>query len=611
MSTFVNLPFDQFEELIKVLGCFFKLVLLAIDPLTLIPNPGSVRKINWSGPTEPIDLTDFCRQGEEEGDINFTRLTDANWRWLHRELLPKCIIIEPSAHALAQFVKSLQKLNSGLSTIRQSNNSKLKPDHRKKLYNGIRTTVNNSINYLLNHLCGGTPEMNGILELLNSIPEFPKQVPKEGLYHPNLIAVEKHLKKCRQEQLEKYLEKNPEKHLEKNPEKHHKCENLPRRKRFGVSIGSSSCVGDDIGSSSCVGDDIGSSSCVGDDIGSSSCVGDDIGSSCVRYHVPKHRPNYDDEVYDMNPDAPTNSEAIILKGKRVTGPYGNVEQGVKFRFEDEEDMVYTLGKFMEYGCTPFADLPPNKSKKHVQLGAVYVPNWDKILFMTFYARHGENQRVEFRTNDPKITGRLTSRQTNLPDDLSFLNKPIGKSHPGKMRAIGPEAIQYQLNVQERLLLCLAEKHNDPQCQFDTMECWRPECKLYRLRTIYRKPDPHEYTIGACQGCHFRFCTKCHQPEHEGECDKPDEATEALIARISKPCPNPTCGTSIERNEGCNHMTCANCRTHFCWTCGEMYPLDEHRAPMITQHYVDNNAFGGCAAANAANANGDDDHGEDE
>ena len=35
----------------------------------------------------------------------------------------------------------------------------------------------------------------------------------------------------------------------------------------------------------------------------------------------------------------------------------------------------------------------------------------------------------------------------------------------------------------------------------------------------------------------------------------DDATVALVERISKPCPNEKCGARIEKSEGCDHMTC--------------------------------------------------------
>ena len=38
-----------------------------------------------------------------------------------------------------------------------------------------------------------------------------------------------------------------------------------------------------------------------------------------------------------------------------------------------------------------------------------------------------------------------------------------------------------------------------------------------------------------------------------------------VKRNSKPCPS--CKMAIEKNGGCNKMTCGNCGTYFCWKCG--------------------------------------------
>ena len=38
-----------------------------------------------------------------------------------------------------------------------------------------------------------------------------------------------------------------------------------------------------------------------------------------------------------------------------------------------------------------------------------------------------------------------------------------------------------------------------------------------------------------------------------------------IARESQTCPN--CKVRVQRSAGCNHMTCTQCRSHFCYRCG--------------------------------------------
>ena len=41
---------------------------------------------------------------------------------------------------------------------------------------------------------------------------------------------------------------------------------------------------------------------------------------------------------------------------------------------------------------------------------------------------------------------------------------------------------------------------------------------------------------------------------------------ALINDISRPCPR--CKTAIEKSDGCNKMTCFNCKAYFCYICGD-------------------------------------------
>jgi hypothetical protein len=45
-------------------------------------------------------------------------------------------------------------------------------------------------------------------------------------------------------------------------------------------------------------------------------------------------------------------------------------------------------------------------------------------------------------------------------------------------------------------------------------------------------------------------------------------TEDLLRELTRTCPK--CHIKIQKNGGCNHMTCVQCGTEFCWVCGEKW-----------------------------------------
>lgn len=92
----------------------------------------------------------------------------------------------------------------------------------------------------------------------------------------------------------------------------------------------------------------------------------------------------------------------------------------------------------------------------------------------------------------------------------------------------------------------------------------------------------------CSSCNFRSCVVCKKAwiyglanhdqlscerfHHVAKLDEADPATalteEGLRIKkakgIMKDCPK--CGMFIEKNKGCKHMTCINCKHQFCWKC---------------------------------------------
>lgn len=75
-------------------------------------------------------------------------------------------------------------------------------------------------------------------------------------------------------------------------------------------------------------------------------------------------------------------------------------------------------------------------------------------------------------------------------------------------------------------------------------------------------------------CGNRFCFGCPNPDHQpAPCQlvkkwlkkcADDSETANWISANTKECPK--CQSTIEKNGGCNHMTCRKCKYEFCWMC---------------------------------------------
>ena len=97
---------------------------------------------------------------------------------------------------------------------------------------------------------------------------------------------------------------------------------------------------------------------------------------------------------------------------------------------------------------------------------------------------------------------------------------------------------------------------DPNIQL----CPFPDCESYAQK------DPKSLNVTCLKG--HKFCFNCLKDWHGKEKCKIENDTKFENWRNSrkvKRCPN--CKFYIEKNEGCNHMTCRNCKFEWCWICG--------------------------------------------
>ena len=117
--------------------------------------------------------------------------------------------------------------------------------------------------------------------------------------------------------------------------------------------------------------------------------------------------------------------------------------------------------------------------------------------------------------------------------------------------------------------CLKEHVScHPQLRF----CPGPNCNVVVHAVAASKENKPQRVD--CTKCGTTFCFTCglehHAPldcktfKHWQKKCSDDSETANYIAAHTKECPK--CSTPIEKNEGCNHMICRNCRHEFCWVC---------------------------------------------
>ncbi|XP_027011205.1 probable E3 ubiquitin-protein ligase RNF217 [Tachysurus fulvidraco] len=109
----------------------------------------------------------------------------------------------------------------------------------------------------------------------------------------------------------------------------------------------------------------------------------------------------------------------------------------------------------------------------------------------------------------------------------------------------------------------------------------PKCSLFtslkgRGEPTHSKVEP-KFKI-QCSKCELVWCFRCHAPWHEGlkcrEYRKGDKLLHNWASiiehgqRNAQKCPR--CKVHIQRVDGCDHMTCRQCNTNFCYRCGEKY-----------------------------------------
>ncbi|KAI3379623.1 hypothetical protein SNEBB_011366 [Seison nebaliae] len=118
----------------------------------------------------------------------------------------------------------------------------------------------------------------------------------------------------------------------------------------------------------------------------------------------------------------------------------------------------------------------------------------------------------------------------------------------------------------------------------------PQCSfvLHLNRDLINKKRRQKIPMKVqCPECSIIWCFNCHAPWHQNiTCEDFSRGDQLLKCwakehhygrRNAQMCPK--CQVYIQREEGCNHMTCPFCHTAFCYRCGGRY----RRIPFIGDH----------------------------
>ncbi|KAL4486752.1 hypothetical protein ABPG72_006584 [Tetrahymena utriculariae] len=117
-----------------------------------------------------------------------------------------------------------------------------------------------------------------------------------------------------------------------------------------------------------------------------------------------------------------------------------------------------------------------------------------------------------------------------------------------------------------------------------IRCPTPNCDSFFGR-VYKSSNGDYLDLSIplnirCSECYQQFCLLQTDPKiknskvheyHQGKCENYKDKQfieQMLLEEGGKYCPN--CNIPIIKNEGCNHMTCKACSTHFCWICDKVF-----------------------------------------
>ena len=107
-------------------------------------------------------------------------------------------------------------------------------------------------------------------------------------------------------------------------------------------------------------------------------------------------------------------------------------------------------------------------------------------------------------------------------------------------------------------------------------CPNPNCESF-----LEKSDLTKYV--ECENGH-KYCFECLKPPHGSKsCDYELETQFMKWKKNKRVKRCPRCQIYTEKNEGCNHMTCASCKYQWCWLCEGLYTYGHYESGKCFGH----------------------------
>jgi hypothetical protein len=188
--------------------------------------------------------------------------------------------------------------------------------------------------------------------------------------------------------------------------------------------------------------------------------------------------------------------------------------------------------------------------------------------------------------------KINSSDSSLTHILCDGNPPKDKNtneNSRLFRVMYQHYSEFLTLLRRRINQILKDSYDREENPFVHVYCSRTHPNPCTCEILTLKPSQNglskKLTCGEC--CMDLCAGGCGRVYHgENDCKISfDEATKSLINSSSKACP--VCRVNITKSEGCNHMTCTQCRAQFCFICGDEFAKDSYGHYKISEHFSDN------------------------